>query len=129
MKYASQFKAEFFEIQTTELSLEIDSVISCQGRGYSYYTHGAGVNASHGGSGASHATAGGSRYIISLDKTYGSLYEPRSPGSRGGMGSSGVLGSRGGGTVRIQVGHSFVLDGVINGDADDAVERSGMVIC
>lgn len=125
MKYDSQFNAEFFEVEATEFFLEIDAVISSKGRGYTYYTFGAGLNATDGGTGANHATSGGSRHDLKLDRTYGSLYDPVSPGSRGGMGIGGSLGSRGGGTMRIKVGHSFVLDGVVNVDADNAVERSG----
>lgn len=125
IKYASQFTAESFKIETTELLLEIDAEISSKGRGYLYYTLGAGVNATDGGTGASHATVGGSRHDLKLDNTYGSLYDPVTPGSRGGMGPGRSLGSRGGGTVRIEVGHSFVLDGVVNVDADNASERSG----
>ena len=126
VKYNSQFNADFFEIEATEFFLEIAAVIDSKGRGYTYYTLGAGVNGSDGGAGGSHATAGGSRYDLKLNNNYGSLYNPVSPGSRGGMGSNGLLGGRGGGKMRIKVGHSFVLDGVINVDSDNAPERSGM---
>lgn len=125
MKYDSHFDAEFFKIEATELFLEIDAEINSKGRGFTNYTVGAGGNGTSGGSGASHATSGGSRDNMKLGVTYGSLYEPVSKGSRGGMGRSGVLGACGGGIIRIIVGHSFHLDGVVNVDADDANKNSG----
>ena len=125
MKYDSYFNADFFKIEATELFLEIDAQINSKGRGFTNYTLGAGGNGTSGGSGASHATSGGSRDNSKLGTTYGSLYEPVSAGSRGGMGGSGVLGARGGGIIRIIVGHSFHLDGVVNVDADDAKQKSG----
>lgn len=125
MKYDSQFNAEFFKIEATEFFLEIDAEINSKGRGYTHYTLGAGSNATEGGSGASHATLGGSRGKGKLGTTYGSLYEPISSGSRGGMGTSGKFGGHGGGKMRIIVGHSFHLDGVVNVNADDAPLSSG----
>ena len=125
MKYDSQFNAEFFKIEATEFFLEIDAKINSKGRGFPYYTLGAGVNGTDGGSGASHATYGGTRDNRKLGTTYGSLYEPVFAGSRGGIGLRGVLGARGGGKIRIIVGHSFHLDGVVNVDADNAYTRSG----
>ena len=125
MKYDSKFYAEFFKIEATEFFFEIDAEINSKGRGYIHYTRGAGVNASDGGSGASHATYGGSRDTRKVGTTYGSLYEPVDVGSRGGMGPYHVLGARGGGKMRIIVGHSFHLDGVVNVDADDAKVNSG----
>ena len=125
MKYDSQFNAEFFKIEATEFFLEIDAEINSKGRGFIHYTPGAGVNGSYGGSGANHATFGGTRDNRKQGTTYGSLYEPISAGSRGGVGPSGVLGARGGGVMRIIIGHSFHLDGVVNVDADNAKENSG----
>ena len=125
MKYDSQFNAEFFKIEATEFFLEIDAEINSEGRGFSHYTVGAGINGTSGGSGASHATAGGNRDAESSKTTYGSLYEPVSAGSRGGVGYTRDLGARGGGTMRIIVGHSFHLDGVINVDSDKAKANSG----
>ena len=125
MKYDSRFNAEFFKIEATEFFLEIDAVISSKGQGFNFYTLGAGMNASDGGFGASHATHGGSKNNRKLETTYGSLYEPVSKGSRGGVGSGGKLGGRGGGKMRIIVGHSFHLDGVVNVDGDSADVNSG----
>ena len=125
MKYDSQFNAEFFKIEATEFFLEIDAEINSKGRGFTRYTLGAGVNGSDGGSGASHATHGGTRDNRKLGTTYGSLYEPILAGSRGGVGRRGLLGARGGGKMRISVGHSFHLDGVVNVDANDAHTSSG----
>ena len=55
----------------------------------------------------------------------GSVYEPVLPGARGGSGTGGVAGSRGGGRVRVVVGYAFRLDGIINVDADSAPTNSG----
>ncbi len=121
MKYDSQFNAEFFKIEATEFFLEIDAEINSKGRGFTHYTLGAGVN----GTGANHATHGGSRDNQKLGTTYGSLYEPVSVGSRGGVGPHGVLGACGGGKMLITVGHSFHLDGIVIVDADDADKNSG----
>lgn len=125
MKFASQFNAEFFKIEATEFFLEIDAEINSKGRGFILYSSGAGVNASNGGSGASHGTFGGAKDHQNLGNTYGSLYEPVSAGSRGGMGPSGKLGARGGGVMKIIVGHAFHLDGIVNVDADNALSDSG----
>ena len=52
---------------------------------------------------------------------YGSLYTPVEPGSKGG----GIGGGKGGGTVKIDVGGIFLLDGIITVDGDDGVSDSG----
>ena len=56
---------------------------------------------------------------------YGSLYEPEDLGSRGGPGSNGELGGRGGGTMRIIVVGVFTMDGSLIVDGLPGTSNSG----
>ena len=86
---------------------------------------GSGRDSAAGGSGAGHGTPGGDGQDVNGGEEVGSVYEPVLPGARGGTRIGGAAGSRGGGRVRVVVGFAFRLDGIINVDADDAIENSG----
>lgn len=125
IKFNCRFAAEYFEFDATDFYLEPDAVLSCEGKGYtSTSTNGSGIASSTGGSGAGHATIGGNSASNTGGSVYGSIYEPNVPGARGGA-VGGTLGSRGGGRIRINVGHAFVLDGNLNADAADATANTG----
>lgn len=100
-------------------------MLDCTGRGDMNKGLGSGADSSLGGSGAGHASEGGDGAVSKGGKTFGSLYEPVEVGARGGDGPQGLAGSRGGGRVRVNVGYSFLLDGVIKVDADNAPLNSG----
>ena len=113
MKYACVFTGEFFDVEATEFQLEIAATLDCSGRGSLYHTLGSGTNSSSAASGAGHGSIGGSASTGTQGgQSYGSIYEPTSLGARGGSGVSGK-GTRGGGTMRIRVGHKFILDGLL----------------
>ena len=116
MKYACRFTGEFFDIESTEFQLEIVATLDSSGRGSVYHTLGSGTNSSSAASGAGHGSVGGSASNgISGGQSYGSIYEPTALGARGGSGPLGI-GTRGGGTMRIRVGHKFILDGLLIAD-------------
>ena len=100
-------------------------MLYCKGRGYTSTTSGSGSHSFNGGSGAGHGTVGGSGGSVTGGKVYGSIYEPILPGARGGWGPI-AQGSRGGGRIRIKVGYAFILDGILNTDAEDVLADSGM---
>lgn len=125
IKFNSYFKAEFFEIEATDVYLEPDARLDCSGRGFLNKTAGSGQDSLLGGSGAGHGTPGGDGGRVRGGEEVGSVYEPVLPGARGGSGNGGVAGSRGGGRVRFVVGYAFRLDGIINVDADSAPTNSG----
>ena len=125
IKFSSYFKAEFFEIEATDFYLEPDARLDCAGRGFQSKTTGSGQDSASGGSGAGHGTPGGDGGSVSGGEEVGSVYEPVLPGARGGNGTGGVAGSRGGGRVRVVVGFAFRLDGVINVNGDNAPQNSG----
>ena len=102
-------------------------MLDCTGRGAATKGPGSGADSSSGGSGAGHATAGGDGATEKGGKTFGSLYEPTEIGARGGDGPQGIAGSRGGGRVRVKVGHAFVSDGVIKVDGSNAPLNSGNI--
>ena len=113
-------------MEATEFLLEIDATLDCSGRGYQV-THmaGGGRNSSTAASGAGHASDGGSGHEnLSGGFKYGSIYRPTMLGSRGGTGPNG-LGARGGGRMRIRVGHKFILDGILKAEGDNAAVSSG----
>ena len=129
VKFACDFKAEFFEIEATDFYLEPDAKLDCSGRGFENQTAGSGKSSSLGGSGAGHGTPGGDGAAVSGGEEVGSVYEPVLPGARGGAGIGGVAGSRGGGRVRVVVGFAFRLDGILNVDSDNAPGSSGQYTC
>jgi len=97
----------------------------CKGRGYTSTTvQGSGKDSPNGGSGAGGGTIGGSGKSVSGGDVFGSIYEPETPGARGGWGPV-AAGSRGGGRIRVLVGYAFILDGILNTDADDVPINSG----
>ena len=116
MKYACRFTGEFFDIESTEFQLEIVATLDSSGRGGVYHTLGSGTNSSSAASGAGHGSVGGSASNgVSGGQSYGSIYEPTALGARGGSSPLGI-GTRGGGTMRIRVGHKFILDGLLIAD-------------
>ena len=127
MKYACLFTGEFFDVEATEFQLEISASLDCSGRGSLYHTHGSGANASI-ASGAGHGSRGGSGSTGTLGgQSYGSLYEPTALGARGGSGVSGK-GTRGGGKMRIRVGHKFILDGLLIADGVNVKGSTGNIV-
>lgn len=124
IKFNCRFTGEYFEIDATDFYLEPDALLSCKGRGFKTNTTGSGIDSPTGGSGAGHATQGGNSTSNFGGDVFGSIYEPIYPGARGGSVSS-VLGSRGGGRIRLKIGYAFILDGVLTVDADNAIANSG----
>ncbi len=55
---------------------------------------------------------------------YGSIYQPVLLGARGGSGPGGK-GTRGGGRMRIRVGHKFILNGILAADGVNVVSGTG----
>lgn len=125
MKFNSQFLAEYFEIEATDFYLEPDATLNCAGRGSTNRGPGAGIDSQLGGSGAGHATVGGSSKTVAGGGVYNSLYEPTMTGARGGAGPGGS-GSRGGGRMKINVGYAFVLDGFLKAHAVNAGANTGL---
>ena len=105
--------------------LEPDATLSCDGRGAASKGSGSGKDGASGGSGAGHGTPGGDGKAVGGGSEFGSLYQPTSLGARGGDGPTGILGSRGGGRMRVKVGYAFILDGVMRADGDNAPANSG----
>ena len=56
---------------------------------------------------------------------YGSIYEPKDLGSRGGVGTSSDPGGRGGGRVHIVTQGLFILDGTVDVDGESGTRGSG----
>ncbi|XP_077861760.1 LOW QUALITY PROTEIN: uncharacterized protein LOC100369350 [Saccoglossus kowalevskii] len=97
MKWSSSFLAEFFKIYVTDFHLEPGAALICSGRGP---VDGGLAQGNGTGAGAGHATYGGDGLNgIKGGGPYGSIYEPQLGGSRGGAGSNGETGPRGGGTM------------------------------
>ena len=125
LKYASLFTGEFFDVEATEFQLEIAASLDCSGRGSLYHTLNSGKNSSSAASGAGHGSFGGSASDGKLGgQSYGSIYEPTALGARGGSSTSGK-GTRGGGTMRIRVGHKFILDGQLIADGVNVQGATG----
>lgn len=125
IKFNCRFSAEYFEVDATDFYLEPDAVLYCKGRGYvSKAVKGSGTDSPNGGSGAGCGTVGGSGKSVFGGNVYGSIYEPTAQGARGGWGPI-TAGSRGGGRIRVVVGYAFILDGILNTDADDVPANSG----
>ena len=87
------------------------------------FVSGAGIEYASGASGASHGGRGGrgghpSHLTPAENLPYGSIFEVGSWGSGGGTGSG--LGGRGGGLIVVNVTESFVMDGRIDLNADNA---------
>ena len=101
------------------VSIDATSSIDVDVRGYAAVNGpGAGGLASSGtGSGAGHGGAGGDSSSAAIGGgTYGQLFEPTSPGSGGGL-----LGGAGGGVVRLVVGGTMTLHGVVSARGGNAI--------
>ena len=85
------------EITAATLNLERGTIVSANG--VSNGGHGAGSSSHNVGSGGSYASPGGNN---KADKTYGSLFKPKDPGSEGGAGSDAKTGGKGGGVIIIK---------------------------
>ncbi|XP_038052473.1 uncharacterized protein LOC119725184 [Patiria miniata] len=112
-------------IEANEITIGNGGVLTVEGGGHlSDQGPGAGVAYASGASGASHGGRGGrgghtSQRTIAENLPYGNIYEKGYWGSGGGSG--GGLGGRGGGRVVALVTGTFVVDGTIRLDADNAV--------
>ena len=127
MKYGCFFTAEYFDVEATEFQLEIAATLDCSGRGSLYHGLGSGSNSSSSASGAGHGSAGGSGVSdLTGGLQYGSIYQPALLGARGGSGPGGK-GTRGGGRMRIRVGHKFILDGVLKSDGSHVMTGTGIL--
>lgn len=102
---------------TGDLTIEAGSRVSMNGRGHAL---GAGPGAGSSdtpASGGSHGGRGGAGTYAS-GATYGSLTAPTHPGSGGGV--SGVSTGRGGGALRLAVGGTLRVDGLLDARGDTA---------
>ena len=79
------------------------------------------------GAGAGHASHGGSGYGGAAGGSYyGSLYNPKESGSRGGLGAgSRDIGGSGGGYVKIEAGTLLINDGTITAEGGSAEGGGG----
>ena len=108
--------------------MEIAATLNCSGRGYSYHTRESGANSSSVASGAGHGSQGGSTSTGTQGgASHGSIYEPIALGARGGA-VSPMMGTRGGGTMRLRVGHKFILDGLLIADGENVPSTSGKLL-
>ena len=102
------------------LSVATGGAISVDYKGYRMGGGpGAGLSSGTFGSGAGYGAAGGASATIVGGPAYGSALAPVDPGSGGGPGISGpLLGSEGGGVIRLTVGGSLALDGAITANGN-----------
>lgn len=128
LKYACYFTGEYFDVEATEFQLETAATLECSGRGSQYHTQGSGANSSTVAGGAGHGSIGGtSGSGTKGGAAFGSIYQPTLLGAKGGSGPGGK-GTRGGGKMRIRVGHKFILDGVLAADGVNVKTSTGMFI-
>ena len=133
LKFAAKIYADYFELNASNIHLELESQMSCSSADRSSsdtmdITEGSGNGtgsspeiggAAHGGVG------GGSQNYAGV--AYNSLYYPQQPGSRGtyNSGTDTKSGGRGGGRMHIRVGSVFIHDGVMSADGEDATTDGG----
>ena len=74
--------------------------------------------------GGGHASIGGSTTGYGSGKWYDSLFTPQKPGSAGGNSSSGGLGGKGGGLIRI-IASTLELEGALECNGGDGISGAG----
>ena len=121
VKFHAALEAHHLDILTSSLDVETGGLVSAAGPNKARQAvPSSEVSSLSRGSGAGHASNGGAGYQgASGGSYYGSLYQPKYSGRRGGSGPSDVGGS-GGGYVMIQAGNLLINDGTITTAGESA---------
>ncbi len=113
-------------------TINADGLLGVDGKGFAAGTGpGAGLSTNSIGSGAGSGGHGGASSVMPGGATYGSVQQPTDRGSGGGVGwGTATGGSEGGGTIRLSVAGSLVVNGRVSaggngGLQDDAGGGSG----
>lgn len=131
LKFSTKIYADYFNITSSNLDLEIESDLSCSSGNRPQsstidITTGSGVSESGKNGGAGHGGVGGGTKSVH-GQSYNSLYRPSGAGSRGTYNSITKVktGGRGGGWAHIKIGNLLINDGTISADGDSATSSGG----
>lgn len=128
VKFHATLEAHYLDILTSSLDVETGGLLSAAGSNKARQAiPSSEISSLPQGAGAGHASNGGAGYQgASGGSYYGSLYQPKDSGRRGGSGPGGRdLGGSGGGSVKIEAGTLLINDGTITTAGGNAVGGSG----
>ena len=129
LKFAAKIKADYFEINSSNIDLELESEMSCSGvdrpdSDTMDITDGSGKVGAVEIGGAGHGGEGGGSKDLS-GSPYNSLYFPEKSGSRGTVKDGTKLGGKGGGRIHLRVGSQLINDGKLSADGEPANSEGG----
>ena len=127
VKFHAALEAHYLDILTSSLDVETGGLLSAAGSNKARQAvPSSEISSLPQGVGAGHASNGGAGYQgASGGSYYGSLYQPKDSGCRGGSGPGGRdLGGSGGGSVKIEAGTLLINDGTITTAGGSAVGGS-----
>ena len=128
VKFHAALEAHHLNIVTSSLDVETGGLLSAAGSNKARRAvPSSEVSSLPQGSGAGHSSNGGAGYQGAVGGSYyGSLYQPKESGRRGGSGPhSHEIGGSGGGCVKIVAGTLITNDGSITAEGGSAVNGSG----
>ena len=128
VKFHAALEAHHLNIVTSSLDVETGGLLSAAGSNNARQAvPSSEVSSLPQGSGAGHSSNGGAGYQGAVGGSYyGSLYQPKESGRRGGSGPhSHEIGGSGGGCVKIVAGTLITNDGSITAEGGSAVNGSG----
>ena len=128
VKFHAALEAHHLNILTSSLDVETGGLLSAAGSNKARLAvPSSEVSSLPQGSGAGHASNGGVGYQGAAGGFYyGSLYQPKRSGRRGGSGPGGRhVGGSGGGYVKIEAGSLLINDGTITAKGGSAEGGSG----
>ena len=112
-------------LNVTNMTLDSDSVISANGKGYAA-AQGPGVGTLDGeyGGGGGHGGIGGTQYNAVGGPRYGSALQPLTEGS-GGNGAGASYGGLGGGALHLVVTNTLIVNGTLSANGGAGYSRGG----
>ena len=128
VKFHATLEAHHVDILTSSLDVETGGLLSAAGSNKARQAvPSSEVSLLSQGAGAGHASNGGVGYRgASGGSYYGSVYQPKDPGRRGGSGPGGRnVGGSGGGSIKIEAGTLLINDGTITTEGGSADGGSG----
>ena len=129
LKFAATIKADYFEVNSSIIHIELESDLSCSGvnrpdSDTMDVTDGSGKFGGKEIGGAGHGGVGGGSKDLS-GSPYNSLYFPEKSGSRGTVKDGTKLGGKGGGRIHLRVGSQLINDGKLSADGEPANSEGG----
>lgn len=126
VKFHAKLEAHHLDVVTSSLDVETGGLVSAAGANKARQAvPSSEVSSLPRGAGAGHASNGGAGFQGAPGGSYfGSLYQPKDSGRRGGSGPSDIGGS-GGGYISIEAGTLLTNDGTITSAGEDAAGAGG----